>query len=215
MFMYIHHHCSMAMNIDDHHYCHSCTLITLILTKNIIIIDQYWYDHNHCHHHHCHHLCCCQEKNSHHFKPVKRITVSVKQEIALGHFKDRSQLNMSELQHRHATAAHFNISHFKRYIMVVVTSFSVILPFPSLWLGFNVTLIAIAWLSPQIAGNHVWMEMRLSSVSYTHQTTGILTKRVEKRLREILGDGEEEEEPCRWLLYLLLITEALIWRQQG
>lgn len=54
------------------------------------------------------------------------------------------------------------------------------------------------------------MEMRLSSVSYTHQTTGILTKRVEKRLREILGDGEEEEEPCRWLLYLLLITEALI-----
>lgn len=54
------------------------------------------------------------------------------------------------------------------------------------------------------------MEMRLSSVSYTHQTTGTLTKRVRERLREILGDGEEEEEPCIWLLHLLLIVEALI-----
>ena len=45
------------------------------------------------------------------------------------------------------------------------------------------------------------MEMRLSSVSYTHQTTGRLTKRVGERLSEILGDGEEEEEPCSCLFY--------------
>jgi len=35
-----------------------------------------------------------------------------------------------------------------------VNGFSVTLPFPSPWLGFIVTLIAIACLGPQIAGNH-------------------------------------------------------------
>ncbi len=96
--------------------------------------------------------------------------------------------------------------------MAVVNGFSVTLPFPSPWLGFNVTLIAIAWSSPQIAGNHTWIEMRLSSVSYTHQTTGRLTKRVGERLSEILGDGEEEEERCSCLLYQPPIIDALIWK---
>lgn len=74
----------------------------------------------------------------------------------MGRRKHPGYLNMSLLPHCHTTAAHFYlcVSPAETYIMAVVNGFSVTLPFPSPWLGFNVTLIAIAWLSPQIAGNH-------------------------------------------------------------
>lgn len=193
------------------------TVIMIILTAIIIIIDQYWYDHyNHGHYHHCHRCCCCcQVWGWHHFKLAKQITAGARQEIALGHCKDRGYLNMSELPHRHSTAAHFYlwVSPTETYIMAVVNGFSVTLPFPSPWLGFNVTLIAIAWLSPQIEGNHAWMEMRLSSVIYTHQTTGRLTKRAEERLRAT-QDEEEEEEACGCHLYWGPIINELIWKHQ-
>ena len=188
-------------------------MITIICPVIIILIDQYWCDHhNYCHRRRCHHRCCCQVLDSHHFKLVKRIRVSVSQEIALGHCKDHGYLNMSSLPRRHTTAAHFYlwVSPTETQIMVVVNGFSVTLPSPSPWLGFNVTLIAIAWLSPQIAGNHAWMKMRLSSVSHDHQTTGRLTKRVGERLSVILGDGEEEEEPCSCLLNGAPIMDVLI-----
>jgi len=54
------------------------------------------------------------------------------------------------------------------------------------------------------------MEVRLSSVSYTHQTTGRLAKRVGEGLRDIQGEGEKEEETWSCFLSWAPIIDAFI-----